>query len=61
MKRTRNAALLRPFCYVIMPASERKGNRDSGGRRLRDFDFKPTSAPSVAFGASSLPEGAFSK
>jgi len=43
--------------------SEREGDRDSGGRSLRDFgvliSFIVTRSPSVAFGASSLPEGAF--
>ena len=46
-----------------MPPSEREGDRDRGGRRLRDFwvliSFIVTRSPSVAFGASSLPEGAF--
>ena len=45
------------------PPSEREGDRDSGGRSLRDFgvliSFIVTRSPSVAFGASSLPEGAF--
>ena len=44
-------------------SSEREGDRDSGGRSLRDFgvliSFIVTRSPSVAFGASSLPEGAF--
>ena len=39
------------------------GSRVSGGRSLRDFgvliSFIVTRSPSVAFGASSLPEGAF--
>ena len=45
------------------PPSGREGDRDSGGRSLRDFgvliSFIVTRSPSVAFGASSLPEGAF--
>ena len=39
------------------------GSRVGGGRSLRDFgvliSFIVTRSPSVAFGASSLPEGAF--
>ena len=55
-------------CFYIggsfpKPPSEREGDRDSGGRRRRDFgvliSFIVTRSPSVAFGASSLPEGAF--
>ena len=48
---------------LAKPPSEREGDRDSGGRSLRDFgvliNFIVTRSPSVAFGASSLPEGAF--
>ena len=56
------------WCFYIggsfpKPLSEREGDRDSGGRSLRDFwvliSFIVTRSPSVAFGASSLPEGAF--
>ena len=39
-----------------------KGDRDSGGRSPRDFEIRlnliVTRSPSVAYGASSLPEGA---
>ena len=45
------------------PPSEREGDRVSGGRSLRDFEFKlnfiVTHSPSVSFADSSLPEGAF--
>ena len=44
------------------PSSGRKGDRDSGGRSLRNFKFARfivTHSPSVACGDSSLPEGAF--
>ena len=56
------------WCFSVggsfpKPPSEREGDRDSGGRSLRDFgvliSFIVTRSPSVAFGASSLPEGAF--
>ena len=48
---------------LAKPPSGREVDRDSGGRSLRDFgvliSFIVTRSPSVAFGASSLPEGAF--
>jgi len=56
------------WCFSVggsfpKPPSEREGDRDSGGRSLRDFgvliSFIVTRSPSVAFGASSLQEGAF--
>ena len=56
------------LCYNgvnAKPPSEREGDRDSGGRSLRDFgvliSFIVTRSPSVAYGASSLPEGAFGR
>ena len=47
------------------PSYGRKGDRDSGGRSLRNFKvrarFIVTHSPSVACGDNSLPEGAFRK